>query len=509
MRREIRLELLEPRLALAGLVTAELNGGGSLIVRGDAEDNQIAIRLDEQQIVIASLDATTQINGQAEVRLDASLLQRDLRVNMKQGNDVVRIGGEAHETPAATLVLAEEDDHDEPRLSIPGSVSIMTGIGSDTVGVSFVQIGGGLFVNTMGDTDLLDAAEMFEGDLALATEEALLAASGTLTAEESEGDDTNEADDAVNVGRGPSFGAHGHGEEDDGGHTLAAASEPGSDSDGCGGQGGPPPDVEVGQEIFIVLGPGADAAKVAFTQVGESVRVLAGSGADYVITGRGPIHGEHGPGGGDDCGDMGGMSVTAEEEPGDGGHDPGDGGHQGKRPVDLRVGFDVHVQLGPGDDFAMLRNTKVGHDLIVAALPGNDSVGTQNVRVSGDTSIKTQAGTDFIALLTSEFGGALDISTGNEADVVVLDEVQVGGVFRIDLGTRDDTLVLSASKFLSSVTLDGGRNSDVLVLGVGEAANEFAVAPRQISYETLDPALIDEVLATVVERFGPFLQGRG
>lgn len=489
-KRRLQFERLEPRRVLAGMVSVALHGG-DLVLHGDAESNKVGITIDGDQIVISRLDDATQINGQAELRFEASALTGTLRVNLRQGDDTIRIGGEAHDDHMAPDI-SSEDDHEEPRLSVPGDMFIATGPGSDNVRISFVEIGGGVFINTAGDMDLGDG------------EGAVVDNPIWIEAESSQ--QTSISDDVVTFGRGPTFGDHGHGDDEHSAiDALLSESEPtGTEHDDCGeeGEAGPPADVTVGQGVFILTGPGEDAVKVAFTEVAKDLRVLTGPGSDYVVTGRGPIQGRHGGGG--SAHEAGVGFDTVAEAVDDLGH-----GSHGGRPVDLRIAENFRIDLGPGDDFAMLRNSLIGRDLMVAAQPGNDSVGAQNLMVQEDTSIRTGTGDDLVALLSAKFGGVLNIDAGPDRDLVLLHKVRVSGILDSSCGSGDDALAIAASQFADQASLDGGSGWDRLGLGVGDASNEFELTPSPDSlvFEELDSTLIDEAIATMTDRFGGFLQG--
>lgn len=492
--RQARFETLESRRVLAGMVSAAMYGG-DLVLNGDSESNQVGIAIDGKEIVVYGLDQLTRINGQTELRLENSALKGDLKVNLKQGDDIIKIGGETHETHVTFEPSDEGEDHDEPRLRFPGHVFIATGPGNDEVRLSFVQVSGGLFIHTASDADLADV-DLTDTELNIANIQAL-ADSESL-------DQISKGDDIVTIGRGPTFAEQGHGD----GHQfdISAQQTVGesfvTEGDGCGDEGepGPPPDVFVSQGIFISTGPGEDGVKIAFTEVVGGTRVLTGPGSDYVVTGRGPIHGRHG-GGGHEAESIALLSGEAVD-------DEADHRHQGGRPVDVKIGDDFRIDLGPGDDFVMLRNSMVGSNLIVAAHPGNDSVGAQNLIVKEDTSIKTAGGADTVALIASRFSN-VSIDTGSGRDLVILHSLEVSGFLDLTCGRDDDTLAISTSRFADRVTFDADSGWDQLGLGIGAMSNEFEhqPSPNSLEFENLDPALVDEAIFSVVELFGGFLQG--
>ena len=221
------VESIERRILLAGNVTAELNNAGDLVVRGDAESNQLRIALETvsemDEVVVTGLDGTT-VNNASEFRFAASELTRNVRVVLRGGDDALQIGGEDHDDPT--------ESGDEARLTVPGDLFVNAGVGNDTIRVSFVDIGGR--GNVLGQG----------------------------------------GDDVVNFGRGPGFG--------DDHHVNSLGDGPG---------GGPPADVTVGETLRLVTGAGADEAKVGFAEIGDDLKVCTGTGNDYFVSGRGPIFG--------------------------------------------------------------------------------------------------------------------------------------------------------------------------------------------------------------------------
>jgi hypothetical protein len=483
--RKSRLESLETRLALAA-VSADVFGNGLVILGGNAAD-QVGVTLDGEEIVVAALDASTLINGAPEARFDAAAIY-NVRVDLGAGDNVLAVGGEDHEEEPMGITAAahEDDDHEEEaRLTIPGNLMVTTDFGDDTIRIRFTNISGNVTVETGAGADTAD------------------------------------------VGRGPGFGGEDHEEE-----TAIAAllsnlvSAEAEEEEGCE-DGGPPPDVQVGGRLTIRTDSGDDGIKVGFTSVGERVVIFSGDGADHVVTGRGPIRGVHGPGQGECEGeDASSSAVTFDEgddhegggNPGgpggggghDGGEDGHDGGSEGGRPVDVRVAGDTTINVGPGDDFVMLRNIEVNGGLSVSSHAGRARIGTQNVHTGGASLFATGAGHDILALLDSHFGGPLSIGSGPGNDLVLIDNSRFQAAVDVALGSFHDQLALRDSTFESSVKLDGGSGSDNAAWEDADLHNIFAVQPIEKSIEShdLDVAAIAALIMDEETGFGLFLQGR-
>ncbi|HEX2475063.1 MAG TPA: hypothetical protein VHK01_09970 [Lacipirellulaceae bacterium] len=133
-RRSARFEWLEQRQLLAGDVLVNVVRG-DLVIRGDAEGNEIAVTAGDEPgtYVVTGLNGTTvHQEGQtpaSEVRVTG--VRNDVRINLGEGDDSVSL------TDAA----------------VRGSVSINTGAGADEVTVDQVSARGGLAIDTADDND--------------------------------------------------------------------------------------------------------------------------------------------------------------------------------------------------------------------------------------------------------------------------------------------------------------------------------------------------------------------
>ena len=445
---------------------------GNLVIVGGDDTEQVGITLDGTEVVVASLDGNTLINGGLEARFDASSIYGNMIIELGAGNNVLRVGGEAHEEVVATALpatTAEDEGHDEEaRLTIPGDLMIETGFGDDTIRISFVEVGGRVNVETGGGEDVVD------------------------------------------VGRGPGFAAEDHAEEEVVVATLANEVPPAADEGEGGGcsDGGPPPDVVVGGGMKIGTGKGNDAVKIAFTQIGEGLEIFSGDGADTIVTGRGPIRGVHGPGG---CEGEEAATLTAAAMVDNGGSETeGDGGQgeHGGRPVDVHVAGGTRIDVGTDRDFVMMRNIQIMGDLIVKSYWDRLKFGTQNLRIESDTVITTGGGDDDIAILDSRFAEVVKISTGGGQDLVFIDNSRFAAAVDVALGKSEDQVALRGSTFMGPVSLEGGTGRDGAAWE--NLDNIFATVPVEIAieYHNLDVAAIAAYMADEETGFGLFLQGR-
>jgi len=93
-RRKLRFEALEGRYLLSGNVLVSVNAMGDLVILGDNAANGVLVQQTFTDYVITGLTTSgaTTINGAASIAVPRSSVTHDLRINMKNGNDVVELG---------------------------------------------------------------------------------------------------------------------------------------------------------------------------------------------------------------------------------------------------------------------------------------------------------------------------------------------------------------------------------------------------------------------------------
>ncbi|MFK7770443.1 MAG: hypothetical protein AB8B55_24750, partial [Mariniblastus sp.] len=129
----LHMETLEPRQMLSGNVMAMFTGG-SLVITGDADHNDLQIQVVEENLVLVGQNDTT-INGNADgfVLAENSIsFAGNVIAKLKQGND--------------RLVI-------EPGAQIEGSILIFAGDGDDAIGLDDVKIGGKTTIFAGGGND--------------------------------------------------------------------------------------------------------------------------------------------------------------------------------------------------------------------------------------------------------------------------------------------------------------------------------------------------------------------
>ena len=147
------LETLEPRLLMAGDVTAAVVGG-DLILRGDARANHVVIDqagLSDGQFRIAGADGTT-VNGTAGP-LVLDNVTGALRAALGRGDDVLELLDAV--LPSGLLVCTRRggDAVNIEHVEVAGDVVVRTGGGRDEVRLDSVTVGGQTELSTGGRDD--------------------------------------------------------------------------------------------------------------------------------------------------------------------------------------------------------------------------------------------------------------------------------------------------------------------------------------------------------------------
>src|SRR5262249_20736531 len=125
------IEHLEDRTLLSGNVLVSLGGNGVLSIRGDSSANSLAVVQTASGVQVSSDDSgATQINGSANP-FTASSTVKSIRIQMKSGDNAIRIGD-----PSGTT------------LSLSGNLTINAASGNNTIAIANVQIGGSLIITT-------------------------------------------------------------------------------------------------------------------------------------------------------------------------------------------------------------------------------------------------------------------------------------------------------------------------------------------------------------------------
>jgi hypothetical protein len=148
-RSSLRLESLEPRLPLAGNVTAQLSGG-TLFLTGDALDNALIVAsVTGGKMAVIGNPGTT-INGSANPFVTSKAVT-NIIANLNGGSDAIGFGNSAEVfatqlrdfgitlvpafDPLAAQAAIDAVAAGATTLSLPGSLTVTTGDGNDLVGI--------------------------------------------------------------------------------------------------------------------------------------------------------------------------------------------------------------------------------------------------------------------------------------------------------------------------------------------------------------------------------------
>lgn len=154
-RKAFQPEALESRTLLAGDVSVALRGD-VVVLTGDAEDNSVEVRPNEDgDATVFGVDGTT-VNGSADpFVLSEGTTIGGLRARMREGNDVVRV--ESLEIDGRFVARGRTGD-DAIGLydtNVARSVFVFTGSGEDSVSLDETTVGRTVLIGTGRDADTI------------------------------------------------------------------------------------------------------------------------------------------------------------------------------------------------------------------------------------------------------------------------------------------------------------------------------------------------------------------
>ncbi len=125
--------------------------------------------------------------------------------------------------------------------------------------------------------------------------------------------------------------------------------------------------------------------------------------------------------------------------------------------VDFDIAYDLIVTLGAGNDGAGIGTTegfadgssqgslRVGRNLILDAGTGNDQVAAANLQVHNDIFAYLGSGKDNLSFYNSTVGGNAFIDAGADNDSVYIEDVEIGGNASVYMGAGNDLLSIYSS----------------------------------------------------------------
>jgi hypothetical protein len=492
------LERLEDRTLLSGNVSATVTGAGNLLVVGDAKGNEILIQSTSGgALQVSSLDGTTTINGGSSP-FSTTGVTGNVAVFMKQGADVVDVGGTGMLTTVPKNLFIDtgsgDDTVDVENASIGGNIAIFGGAGSDTFTVgssnseTAVSVGGSVYIvggtadtNTIAvfDADITGDLRIFgrgaddqiqvgfDAGLGLigVSETAHVNIGGNLEIKTPSGDRCfshdqfgfdDQFDNSWN-GMGNSL-MSGFGWGSFGSFNLgkSLANDPAFLRGWCGGDGGNG-DGGWGQGDRGDGGgnssSGTEHVSLADVSVTGNVKIHTGNGADQILLGAAPIP-------------------------------------SGDTSAPLNLVF------GP---------VTVGGNLHVNGGNGNNTVLLDGISVTGNTGVRTGKGTDDIAVLgnAGSFTGTFRINSGSGDDkIAVINGATFLSTMTIKAGKGADVLYVAQSLFMDTTTFDGGAGSNTLLESQSIFPNSFTAGNPVVNSFPIQMLDVSPTDAIVTSNFG-------
>jgi len=490
------LERLEDRTLLSGNVTAIVTSGGNLVVTGDAQGNQIRIQsASGGSLQVSSLDGTTTING-GSTPFSTTGVTGNVAVFMKQGADVVDVGGTGMLTTLPKNLFIDtgsgDDTVDVENASIADNVAIFGGAGSDTFTVgssnseTAVSVGGSVYI--VGGTADSNTIAVFDADI---TGDLRIFGRG--------------ADDQIQVGFDAGLGLIGVSEtahvnvggnleiKTPSGDRCFSHDQFGFDDQFDNSWNG------MGDSLMSGLGWGSFGSFDLGRSLSNDLAFLRGwCGGD----------GGNGDGGGwgrGDGGDGGGNSSSGTEH---------------VSLADVSVTGNVKIHTGNGADQILLGAAPipsgdtsaplnlvfgpvtVGGNLHVNAGNGNNTVLLDGISVTGNTGVRTGKGSDDIAVLgnAGSFTGTFRINSGSGDDkIAIINGATFQSTVTIKAGKGADVLYVAQSLFMDSTTFDGGADSNTLLESQSIFPNSFTAGNPVVNsfpIQMLDVSPTDPIVTT-------------
>jgi hypothetical protein len=150
--RRRHFESLEPRLTLAGNVTASLVGA-DLLITGDAQANVISVvetENDGQFVILAESDSSgvpTTLNGTPNGSAKISSVTGNIVINLVAGHDVVTVANLSHAGDLTIDGGAGDDSVSLANVSLAGTITVHTGTDQNVVTLFGLELTGDLIVD--------------------------------------------------------------------------------------------------------------------------------------------------------------------------------------------------------------------------------------------------------------------------------------------------------------------------------------------------------------------------
>ena len=422
VKRPLCLEHLERRAMLAGDVTA-FRSGDTLIIRGDNQDNAIAIvETDNGGVAVVGLSSDgspTEVNNDA---FDVFFGIDRIEVDLRRGDDTVAVGNDVAELEI--IAAADSENLDDP-----------TELGD----IATIDFGGGAAV----DTDRMELENLFI-QLGDGNDEAAIIV---------------ETEQRIHVELGKNNN-----------ELVILDSVVGDDIIVRGGKNIDEvniSDVDVAQVLDVNLGDGANGLLVT-GEFGQSVIIHTGKHGDIIDVTIDTdddliIH----SGSGSDT-----VAVTALVDgvaiinTGAGGDDV---------DVAAAVGENLEIITGAGNDDVEVVTTTVGHLMKVDTGANNDVVSIQ--AIAEILLVFLGSGNDQVGQISAQVDDfVLDAGSGNDrAGAGFAVEVEASGDVHVNMGSGNDSLGILIVGGFDHVHLHGGSGRDRLGTNVDENDDDVEI----------------------------------
>ncbi len=468
-KRVLRLESLEPRLQLAGLITAAVVDG-DLVITGDAEFNEVRIlpALDNGSAIPGTYEVVgkneTSINtdGQTSVVLEG--MDNDFIIEMPEGGYDLRVGNESGPTQRTLIPgdfrahtgLHESDEQNRFRLEgtdVGGDVFVKTEPGgqSNSLTLSYSTVAGSVNVETGRN---LDFVSLFRSDV------------------------TGDFNVTGMLGAGPVPKTITHSDRIDlyfgnVGGNVSIKGIPGS---------GITAKVDWSQitgSYTVEAGPGYDRVKLRRSEFGE-VTVNTGARRDWLTLDDSTVDKLYANlGGGTNLAELFDSTVNTSAAI------LTAGGHDVVGAQALNVGEKFRLNTGGGRDIVFIGSNPswvpaspiwwqpndwnlAGSGLTAGSVSiitggGNDWFELQKSQITLDAQLFTGGGNDRVRLGNSQFGGSVRLLTGAGSDLINLLGCEVAGHTVVNAGGGNDKLRASSNDLSGNLVLHMGSGRDLLV----------------------------------------------
>lgn len=509
--RRLRLELLERRNLLAGLVTASVSGG-NLVVRGDNEANVVLIaEVDDgdgnsktHAYVVGGFDTNIQGGKDSGQMLPADVSARlflnvkgNIDVDLKGGDDLFAVGNStsdlSRQLDECGFLTTEADDAlnafdlDLPgQVNVPGNLIINMGSGADGVAVNASARTG--IVNTGNGDDTVSVGGAPGGDGVVFRDDLIIL---TGNGNDHVCTENLQVTDFLNVQLGNGDFQSYEAFLVRAGHVLATSGG-GNDSLVMG-------TITTDREIVIDSGAGDDVVEMDAFSAGQgdgpkhqrnagNITIVTGNGDDHVF-----VFGDFQSGG-----QSAATSLLINTGSGNDGADLPDGGARAIAVQDVVLRNQLTLVTGAGDDSVDVeRITSTRGGAVIDLGSGDDAATLIGLLLKADLTLILGGGVDSATLDAISVGRNAVIDAGSGDDIVDINDSHVDrGRITVLMGLGNDDILNITQSTAKKATFLGGPgdndtfNNDLGITGNGKQGSvevrEFENFNDVVALESVD-----------------------